>query len=89
MRYARIDMHVLYSFGLICIHLYSVFSLYFVFYYVTLLYLKCSIVLRVRIKDDEDDEYTTSLCVAEVGQTSTSSHATGSNIQTLITIRST
>ena len=55
MSYARIDMHVLYSFGLICIHLYSVFSLYFVFYYVTLLYLKCSIVLRVRIKDDDDD----------------------------------
>ena len=24
------------------------------FYYVTLLYLKCSIVLRVRIKDDDD-----------------------------------
>ena len=55
MSYARIDMHVLYSFGLICIHLYSVFPLYFVFYYVTLLYLKCSIVLRVRIKDDDDD----------------------------------
>ena len=55
MSYARIDMHVLYSFGLICIHLYSVFSLYFVFYYVTLLYLKCSIVLRVRIKDDDED----------------------------------
>ena len=54
MSYARIDMHVLYSFGLICIHLYSVFSLYFVFYYVTLLYLKCSIVLRVRIKDDDE-----------------------------------
>ena len=56
MSYARIDMHVLYSFGLICIHLYSVFPLYFVFYYVTLLYLKCSIVLRVRIKDDDDDD---------------------------------
>ena len=56
MSYARIDMHVLYSFGLICIHLYSVFSLYFVFYYVILLYLKCSIVLRVRIKDDDDDD---------------------------------
>ena len=54
MSYARIDMHVLYSFGLICIHLYSVFFLYFVFYYVTLLYLKCSFVLRVRIKDDDD-----------------------------------
>ena len=26
------------------------------FYYVTLLYLKCSIVLRVGIKDDDDDE---------------------------------
>ena len=26
------------------------------FYYVTLLYLKCSIVLRVRIKDDDDDD---------------------------------
>ena len=34
------------------------FPLYVVFYYVTLLYLKCSIVLRVRIKDDEDDENT-------------------------------
>ena len=33
------------------------FPLYVVFYYVTLLYLKCSIVLRVRIKDDDDDEY--------------------------------
>ena len=63
MSYARIDMHVLYSFGLICIHLYSVFSLYFVFYYVTLLYLKCSIVLRVRIKDDDDDNmYKTNTC---------------------------
>ena len=31
------------------------FPLYVVFYYVTLLYLKCSIVLRVRIKDDDDD----------------------------------
>ena len=30
------------------------FPLYVVFYYVTLLYLKCSIVLRVRIKDDDD-----------------------------------
>ena len=30
------------------------FFLYLVFYYVTLLYLKCSIVLRVRIKDDDD-----------------------------------
>ena len=57
MSYARIDMHVLYSFGLICIHLYSGFFLYFVFYYVTILYLKCSIVLRVRIKDDDDDDY--------------------------------
>ena len=68
MSYARIDMHVLYSFGLICIHLYSVFPLYFVFYYVTLLYLKCSIVLRVRIKDDEDDDryvyYIRTLCGA-------------------------
>ena len=54
MSYARINMHVLYSFGLICINLYSGFFLYFVFYYVTLLYLKCSIVLRVRIKDDDD-----------------------------------
>ena len=26
------------------------------FYYVTLLYLKCSIVLRVGIKDDDDDQ---------------------------------
>ena len=26
------------------------------FYYVTLLYLKCSIVLRVRIKDDDEDD---------------------------------
>ena len=33
------------------------FFLYFAFYYVTLLYLKCSIVLRVRIKDDDDDDY--------------------------------
>ena len=57
MSYARINMHVLYSFGLICIHLYSgFFPLYFVFYYVTLLYLKCSIVLWVGIKDDDDDE---------------------------------
>ena len=37
------------SFVFICI----LFFLYCVFYYVTLLYLKCSIVLRVRIKDDD------------------------------------
>ena len=37
------------SFVFTCI----LFFLYFVFYYVTLLYLKCSIVLRVRIKDDD------------------------------------
>ena len=39
------------------------FPLYVVFYYVTLLYLKCSIVLRVRIKDDDDD----SACVKYLG----------------------
>ena len=47
---ARINMQVLYSFVFI------VFChfLYIVFYDVTLLYLICSIVLRVRIKDDDD-----------------------------------
>ena len=42
----------------ICIHLYSVISfIIIVFYDVTLLYLICSIVLRVRIKYDDDNNY--------------------------------
>ena len=47
-------MHVLYSFVLICIHLYLVIFLYIVLYDVTLLYLICSIVLRVRIEGDDE-----------------------------------